>query len=87
MIVKQTTLFGKQKKKLNANQIQILDKAINDILANPTIGEQKKGDLNHIRVHKFKVLDRQYLLAYSYVNTQIISHALGSHENFYRNLK
>lgn len=87
MIVIQTTLFGQQKKKLQNNQIKILDDAIKDILKNPNLGEQKKGDLRNIRVYKFKMLNQQCLLAYQAIDSQIVLHALGSHENFYRDLK
>ena len=44
----------------------------------------KKGDLSDVRVHKFKILGQEYLLAYS-VDKQkqkIILLALGTHENF-----
>lgn len=76
MIVKQTTLFAKQKKKLHANQINILDDAIKAILLNPKIGEQKQANLNHIRVYKFKIFSQEWLLAYSYDDIQIILHTL-----------
>ena len=87
MIVQQTPTFSKQKKKLHANQIQALDNAIRDILRNPKIGEQKRGDLNFIRVYKFKTVNQECLLAYQITDDSILLHALGSHENFYRDLK
>lgn len=87
MIVKQTVLFAKQKKKLHAHQINILDEAVKTILLNPKTGEQKQGDLSHIRVYKFKMVSQKWFLAYSYTDKQIILHTLGSHENFYRDLK
>lgn len=87
MIIKQSHLFGQQKKKLHKNQIQILDKAIKEILENPHIGKLKVGDLHNIRTYKFKMLDQQCLLAYENFENHIILHALGSHENFYRDLK
>ena len=87
MIVQQTPSFRKQKKKLHDNQIQVLDHAIKAILQNPQIGEQKRGDLGFIRVYKFKVTHQEYLLAYQVTEERIILHALGSHENFYRDLK
>lgn len=87
MNIKQTQLFGKQKKKLHANQIRDLDKAIKDVLQNPKIGEQKQGDLNSIRVYKFKMVAQECLLAYQVLESCILLYALGSHENFYRDLK
>ena len=87
MIVQQTPTFSKQKKKLHSNQIQTLDYAVKDILRNPKIGEQKRGDLNTVRVYKFKMVNQECLLAYQIVDDCIVLHALGSHENFYRDLK
>lgn len=87
MIVQQTKLFAKQKKKLHLNQIDDLDKAIKKIIENPLIGEQKKGDLNQVRVYKFEMIKQQYLLAYLANEKNIILLALGSHENFYRDIK
>ena len=56
---------------------------------NPGIGEEKRADLEGIRVYKFKVLDLLVLLAYQ-VNTkkkEVTFVAVGGHENFYRDLK
>ncbi len=49
----------------------------------------KKGALAGVRVHKFKVNDKQYLLAYRHEKKPDILTllALGSHENFYRDLQ
>lgn len=50
---------------------------------------QKKGDLSEVKVYKFKMVKQLILLAYK-VNKnefQIILLAIGSHENFYRDLK
>ena len=67
----------------------ILDKAIQDIMANVEIGDLKTGDLAGIRVYKFKVNQNLQLLAYSYLPETEILYLLeyGSHENFYRDLK
>ena len=87
MIVQQTPLFSKQKKKLHNNQIRDLDKAIKKIMKNPAIGQQKKGDLRSVRVYKFKINSQECLLAYQSNKDSIILLTLGSHENFYRDLK
>ena len=44
--------------------------------------------ISGVRVHKFKVGDKQYLLAYTHEKKSgsITLLALGSHENFYRDL-
>ena len=50
----QSPVFAKQKKKLHKNQIGDLDNAVKTIFENPSIGEMKIGDLQGIRVYKFK---------------------------------
>ena len=58
-------------------------------MANPSIGEMKIGDLAGVRVHKFRVQQQEVLLAYEYNESDIVLYLLklGSHENFYRDLK
>ena len=85
----QSTSFKKAVKKLHANQKADLDKAVKLIASNPNIGEQKVGDLSTIQVYKFKMVNQFTLLAYQYEDEQLILTLLmlGSHENFYRDLK
>ena len=87
--VLQTPSFKKAVKKLHKNQKAELDKAIKVIMEEPKIGEQKKGDLSFMRVYKFKMVKQLTLLGYSYEDGAIVLEliALGSHENFYRNIK
>lgn len=89
MRVEQTLSFQKTVKKWHRNQKLELDKAIRDILKNPQIGQQKKGDLAEIRVHKFKMNTLLTLLAYTWEPSvrRIVLLKLGSHENFYRDLR
>jgi mRNA-degrading endonuclease RelE of RelBE toxin-antitoxin system len=85
----QTPTFKKAVKKLYKNQKSDLDTAIRELLENPYIGEQKKGDLSFLRVHKFKMVKQLTLLGYSYEDGTVTLElmALGSHENFYRDVK
>ena len=89
MKVVQTSTFKYQAKKLHVNQKVILDKAIQQILLSPEIGETKKGKLIGMRVYKFQMINQLTLLAYelSSDRMQLILLAIGSHENFYRNLE
>ncbi len=84
-----TREFSRLAKKLHKNQKLDLDNAVKNIVENPYIGEQKKGDLSGVFVYKFKMQKQLTLLSYMYDNSQIILTLLsfGSHENFYRNLK
>ena len=84
--------FLRAVKKLHANQKVVLDEAVKEIAGNLSVGEEKRGDLSGVFVHKFKMNDQEYLLAYELLpNKQapekVMLLALGAHENFYRNLK
>ncbi|MDT8407806.1 MAG: type II toxin-antitoxin system RelE/ParE family toxin [Methylococcales bacterium] len=87
--VLQTPSFKKAVKKLHANQKNDLDNAIKAIMEDPFIGELKKGDLSFLRVHKFKMVKQPTLLGYSYQDSIMTLDlmALGTHENFYRDIK
>ena len=90
MKVLQTNNFKKTYKKLHQNQLVIVDKAIQKIISNPLSGEQKKGDLDWLRVYKFKVRGQLTLLGYSFIQDKEIVLtlvSLGAHENFYKNIK
>jgi len=81
--------FERVVKKLHPNAKKDLDKAVKTIVGNPHAGDMKKGDLNGVRVYKFKMVKQLTLLAYKHNETakSLVLLALGSHENFYRDLK
>lgn len=87
--VLQTPTFKKSVKKLKPNQKKDLDNAIKTLMEEPKLGEQKKGDLAFLRVYKFQMNKQLTLLGYSFDDGQLILEliALGSHENFYRDVK
>lgn len=88
MRVLTTLQFDKCVKRLHSNQKKDLDKAVRAIVKHPNIGEQKKGDLAWARVHKLHMAKQLALLAYEVKGKDtIILHIVGSHENFYRDLK
>lgn len=79
--------FGRKIKKLKKQEKKGLDDAVLDILNDPSVGEDKVGDLSGVFVHKFKINKQLTLLSYSYDEEEINLLAFGSHENFYRDLK
>jgi mRNA interferase RelE/StbE len=83
-----TPSFRKDVKRLHANQKRDLDAAVQVVLDDPATGERKFGDLAWLRVYKFRMVNQITLLAYEIKDeATIILHAVGSHENFYRDLK
>ena len=81
------------KKSKKPTQLVIEDK-VSLIKKNPRIGEKKVADLSDIYVYKFNFNRQLYLIAYKFslsVNKLEIIwidfYKVGSHENFYRELK
>lgn len=89
MKIVQTNQFKKEIKKLHPNQKKDVDEAVRAIMKNPDLGQPKVGDLAGIMVYKFKMINQLTSLAYTYQNQTIMLTllALGTHENFYRDLK
>ncbi|HEU4371987.1 MAG TPA: type II toxin-antitoxin system RelE/ParE family toxin [Telluria sp.] len=87
-----TPTFARAIKKLPAKDKLIVDKAVKAIAADPTIGKEKKGDPAGVLVHKFKINKQDVLLAYRLQPNKVspltvLLLNLGSHENFYAELK
>lgn len=84
-----TPSFLRALKRLHKQGKDELDTAVRALAADPTIGKAKVGDLAGVRVYKFTMNRQQTLLAYEFLEAEncIKLLALGSHENFYRNLK
>jgi len=87
MTIVQSPYFRRSYKKLYANQLTAVNAAIKRVASEPSCGEEKKGDLAGVRVHKFRVQDQLYLPAYEHDGDTLYLLALGVHENFYRDLK
>jgi len=87
--VVQTPTFKRAVKKLKPNQKSDLDNAIKQLMLDPFLGEKKQGDLSYLRVYKFKMVKQLTLIGYSYLDSSVTLELLimGSHENFYRDLK
>tara|TARA_Y100000588_G_C13957160_1_gene797083 strand:- start:359 stop:640 length:282 start_codon:yes stop_codon:yes gene_type:complete len=87
--IKQSNSFKKSIKKLPREDKLILDNEVKRLSQDPTMGEQKKGDLGFLRVHKFKINRQEVLLGYMYEEDQLVLTLLklGLHENFYRDIK
>lgn len=87
IFVRQTNAFLRVYKKLNRNQKDAVDQAVECIVSNPAIGEAKKADLSGIYVYKFDCVNQLFLLAYEYDPGNRVLLLVGTHENFYRNVK
>jgi mRNA interferase RelE/StbE len=83
----QSRTFENKVKKLSKHEKELLDVEINKIAENPLIGEEKKGDLKAVYVHKFKIKSLQYLLSYRMIKSDLELIMIGPHENYYKELK
>ncbi len=87
MKIFQSRIFENKVKKFLKQEKRILDKEIKRIIENPSVGEEKKGDLRGVYIHKFKIKTIQCLLSYRVINGGLELIMIGPHENYYRDLK
>ena len=87
MKIIQSHLFSRKIKKFHKQDKLALDVQIRKIIQNPSMGDEKKGDLKGVFVYKFKLGSTQYLMAYRFTENMLELIMLGPHENYYRNLK
>ena len=87
MKIFQSRSFERKVKKLSKPEKKMLDKQVLKIAENPSVGEEKKGDLRKVYIHKFKIKSTQYLLSYRFVGDDLELIMIGPHENYYRDLK
>ena len=87
MKVFQSRSFEQKLKKFSKAQKLELDEQIKQIMEDPSIGTEKRGDLSGIYIHKFKIKTTQYLLAYRIIGENLELIMIGPHENYYRDLK
>jgi len=81
--------FHNVKKKLPPSLREEIDRQVDQLSEDPSIGTQKTGDLKRVWMHRFSFLGQQYLLAYHFDESTMLLTllAIGGHENFYRDLK
>ena len=87
MKIYQSRVFENKVKKFSKQEKGILDEEIKRIMKDPFAGEEKKGELRGVYVHKFKLKTIQYLLSYRMMNNDLELIMIGPHENYYRDLK
>lgn len=84
--------FTRIAKKMRPKDKLVLDQAVKELASNPQFGEEKRGDLSGVCIHEFKLNKQETLLAYGLSldklkPTTIALLGVGSHENFYVQLK
>ena len=81
-------------KKANKPLQLAIEDAVLCILDTPNVGKKKTGDLKDVYVYKFRFNQQEYLIAYKFGQGDdlvtliwIDFYQVGSHENFYEELK
>ena len=87
MKIYQSRSFENKIKRFSKKEKNILDQEIKKIIKDPSVGEEKKGDLRGVYIYKFKIKTIQYLISYRIINDDIELIMIGPHENYYRDLK
>ena len=82
-----TPMFRRFVKKQTPPFQLVIQDEVDRIIAGPNRGEDKKGDLTGYRVHKFRFNQQEYLVAYEVAGEKLLFVMIGTHENFYRDLK
>ena len=87
--VYETNRFARSLAKLSSAHQSIVEDEIEQIIAKPSLGDKKKGDLNHLWVHKFKIESQEWLLGYNWNKDELTIYLLqlGSHENYYNDAR
>ena len=87
MKILQSRLFARSIRKIHRQEKKTLDNEIRKIIRNPEIGQEKRGELKGVFVHKFKIHTTQYLLSYKLNDPKTLELVMiGPHENYYRDL-
>lgn len=87
--VYETRRFRKSLARLSDPSQSLVEDEIDRLITEPLLGIQKKGDLVHLRVHKFQLGSQEWMLGYNWDEGELTIHLLqlGSHENYYRDAK
>ena len=87
MRIIQSRTFEKRVRRFRKQEKLIPDQQVRKIVKNPSVGQEKRGELRGIFVHKFKIHTTQYLLSYRIADTDTLELIMiGPHENYYRDL-
>lgn len=92
LAVQSTPSFVRFVKRIHPKDKKVLDDAVKAVATDPTIVEEKRGDLVGVFVYKFKLNNQETLLAYGLRHDKnepstVILLAVGPQENFYAQLK
>lgn len=85
---KQTPNYAHMRRRLSPGVLKALNKVQSQLIHDPRRGDRKRPPLEWVWVEKFKAENAQWLVAYEIRDREdiLVFHAVGQHENFYRDL-
>ncbi len=87
MRITQSRTFEKRVRRFRQQEKKVLDQQVRKIVENAAIGQEKRGELRGVFVHKFKIHAAQYLISYRMTDADTLELIMiGPHENYYRDL-
>ena len=87
MRIIQSRSFEKRVRRFRKQEKVVLDQQVKEIARDPSIGQEKRGELRGVFVHKFKIYATLYLLSYRMADSDTLELiTIGPHENYYRDL-
>ena len=87
MRIIQSRSFEKRVRRFRKQEKSVLDQQVRKIVNDPAIGQEKRGELRGVFVHKFKIHATQHLLSYRMADADTLELIMiGPHENYYRDL-
>ena len=87
MRIIQSRSFEKRVRRFQKQEKKVLDQQVKEIARDPSIGQEKRGELRGVFVHKFKIHATLYLLSYRMADSDTLELIMiGPHENYYRDL-
>ena len=87
MRIIQSRTVEKRGRRFRKEEKKVLDQQVRKMVADPGVGQEKRGELRGVFVHKFKIHATQYLLFYRLQDADTLGLIMiGPHENYYRDL-
>ena len=87
MRIIQSRSFEKRVRRFQKQEKKVLDQQVKEIARDPSIGQEKRGELRGVLVHKFKIHATPYFLSYRMADSDTLELIMiGPHENYYRDL-
>ena len=87
MRIFQAVSFARKVGRYSAEEKHLIDQEIMRLARNPAAGDEKKGELGGVFIHRFRVLDSPHILAYQLIGDDLELIMVGPRVDYYRESK